>query len=329
MSTQSRYTFPAIPYLKIRFQLISLEPAHLPAYKGSLLRGAYGHALRKTVCIMPPKQLCEHCMVRTQCAYPKLFETFVEHDPPPFMRGLNTAPRPYVFEPLTTDKNFNKGDALEFDLLVFGDAIDFYPYLIYAVSQMAGNGLGRNRYPFRLQAAWWQQTRADEIAWPMLYDGPGEKLMATPTPTRLLDTASPNDALAQTVRLSFLTPTRLKFRNELTIDFTFRMLLFKMIRRVLELAHFHVPGADIDWEFNSLLVAADNIAIAENTLKWLDWQRHSNRQNTKMMMGGFTGDLVLHGDLAPFSQLLRACEILHIGKGTVFGNGKFIVKNCE
>jgi len=39
-------------------------------------------------------------------------------------------------------------------------------------------------------------------------------------------------------------------------------------------------------------------------------------------MGGFTGEIVLEGDLTPFTELLRTCEILHVGKGTVFGNGK-------
>ncbi len=114
----------------------------------------------------------------------------------------------------------------------------------------------------------------------------------------------------------------MKFNNNLTIDFTFRMLVFKMIRRVLELAHFHVPAAKIDWEFHPLLVAADDVKIAHRDLRWVDWERRSNRQKTEMMMGGFTGEMVLEGDLAPFAELLRICEVVHVGKGCVFGNGK-------
>ena len=106
--------------------------------------------------------------------------------------------------------------------------------------------------------------------------------------------------------------------------FTFRMLVFKMIRRVLELAHFHVPNAKIDWEFHPLLVAADAVKIVHRDLRWVDWERRSNRQKTEMLMGGFVGEMVLEGDLVPFLDLLRACEVVHVGKGCVFGNGKIV-----
>lgn len=164
-------------------------------------------------------------------------------------------------------------------------------------------------------------------SWRQLYDGEKQKLLNAPNPSSLFESALQNDTSSQQLQLSFLTPTRLKFRDELTINFTFRMLCFKMIRRVLELAHFHVPAAIIDWEFHQLLVAADDIEISENRLQWSDWQRHSNRQNTDMKMGGFIGDLMLNGELRAFLPLVRACEVLHIGKGTVFGNGKIGVND--
>jgi len=97
--------------------------------------------------------------------------------------------------------------------------------------------------------------REDDHEWRLLYDGPTKRLLETPAP-QLANPDFPSISLNKnrskpanetTVELSnrltvnFITPTRLKFNNDLTIDFTFRMLVFKMIRRVLELAHFHVP----------------------------------------------------------------------------------------
>ena len=41
-----------------------------------------------------------------------------------------------------------------------------------------------------------------------------------------------------------------------------------------------------------------------------------------MKMGGFVGEITLEGDLNPFSELLRAAEVVHVGKGTTFGLGK-------
>jgi hypothetical protein len=45
-----------------------------------------------------------------------------------------------------------------------------------------------------------------------------------------------------------------------------------------------------------------------------------------MKLGGLVGRLTLEGDLAPFAPLLRAAEILHAGKGAVFGLGKVEVE---
>jgi hypothetical protein len=50
---------PRIPYLRLRCTLRAEQPARLPPYKGSTLRGGFGHALRRTVCVMGPAQPCE------------------------------------------------------------------------------------------------------------------------------------------------------------------------------------------------------------------------------------------------------------------------------
>ena len=338
MTTETSYALPAIPYLRLRFHLRAEHACTLPGYKGSLLRGAFGHALRRTVCVQGPKHPCETCMLRSQCVYTRLFEPYIEGEPPRFLRGLNTAPRPYVFEPVDRSAHYQPGDILTFDLLLFGTAVELMPYIVFAVSSMAETGLGRQRHRFFLQQAFWQEgtaeapavTEADseqsgqEARWHPLYDGHAKKLTGTPQAQQIApaETGSSAYSLENGCTLRFITSTRLKFRDTLTKDFTFRMLVFKMLRRVLELAHFHVPEAQINWEFHDLLVAADDVRITANNLEWNDWVRRSNRQNTSMKMGGFTGDLTLEGNLTPFIHLLRICEVVHVGKGTVFGNGK-------
>ncbi|MCK6622777.1 MAG: hypothetical protein HUU32_16895 [Calditrichaceae bacterium] len=47
------YPLPSIPYLTLKFNLLALQTALLPAFKGSLLRGAFGNALRR--CSVSPK----------------------------------------------------------------------------------------------------------------------------------------------------------------------------------------------------------------------------------------------------------------------------------
>src|SRR3954471_6392565 len=111
------YVLPTIPYLRLRVTMRAAEPAVLPDYHGSMLRGAFGHALRRTVCVMGPAQACASCQLRRAGVYTRIFETCVEDAPPPFLRGIDQAVRPYVFEPRGGGERLPPGGSLEFDLL--------------------------------------------------------------------------------------------------------------------------------------------------------------------------------------------------------------------
>ena len=52
------------------------------------------------------------------------------------------------------------------------------------------------------------------------------------------------------------------------------------------------------------------------------WERYSNRQEKRLKMGGFMGDITFEGELAEFLPFLRLGEYLHVGKGTVYGLGE-------
>ncbi|NJL29934.1 MAG: hypothetical protein HC897_19580 [Thermoanaerobaculia bacterium] len=131
------YRLPKLPYLRLRATLTARAPAHLPAYKGSLLRGAFGHALRRSVCAMGPEQPCASCSLRAACIHTRLFETLIEGEPPPFLHGLPTAPRPYVFEPEGMERELAEGAELGFDLLLFGQAVGLQAFAVLALERMA------------------------------------------------------------------------------------------------------------------------------------------------------------------------------------------------
>jgi hypothetical protein len=310
-----------IPYLRLTFTLRAQAPARLPAFKGSMLRGAFGHALRRTVCAMGPRQPCESCRLRRACVYTRVFETFVEGPPPPLLHGLTTSPRPFVFEPQDERRDFAPGDPLAFDLILVGQAAELQAYAQLAVERMATAGLGAARSPFALDRV--EAQAPDGSRLPLFADG---RALAHAAPPPSLPPANGLNALcASRATLRLLTPLRLKIRNGLAESVTFRELAFAMLRRTLELAWFHVPGAEIDWSFRPLLDQAAAIR-ATPRLAWHDWERYSNRQQTKMLFGGLVGTLALEGDLAPFIPLLRTAEILHVGKGATFGLGRIAVE---
>ncbi|TMA55202.1 MAG: CRISPR system precrRNA processing endoribonuclease RAMP protein Cas6, partial [Deltaproteobacteria bacterium] len=72
--------------------------------------------------------------------------------------------------------------------------------------------------------------------------------------------------------------------------------------------------------------AAEQIETATSDLRWYDWERYSARQDVRMKLGGFVGRVTYRGDLQPFLPLLRLGEVVHVGKGTSFGLGKYVLE---
>ncbi|MFH1294024.1 MAG: hypothetical protein ABIJ44_07835 [Pseudomonadota bacterium] len=185
MKDSIQYRLPQIPYLHLRFGLSSQKEALLPRFKGSLLRGAYGNALRRMVCVMGANEHCEDCMLRGQCIYCRAFETFINGTPPPLLRGLQTGPRPFAIDAFDGKRLFRKNESLQFDLVLFGQAIEMYPYTIYAVSKMAECGLGNNRYPFKLEEVLWLKPDTaynpqNGDNWRPLYESTSNRLIDNP-----------------------------------------------------------------------------------------------------------------------------------------------------
>jgi hypothetical protein len=53
--------FAPLALSRYELRLCAEETCSLPAFLGSTLRGAFGHALKKTVCVMQHR-VCERCI---------------------------------------------------------------------------------------------------------------------------------------------------------------------------------------------------------------------------------------------------------------------------
>jgi len=124
------------------------------------------------------------------------------------------------------------------------------------------------------------------------------------------------------VTIHLQTVTRMKYNGSFVYSLPFHVFIRGLLRRISSLMYFH---HDCEWkaDFSALIKQAEKIKTVQENTRWLDWQRYSSRQNGKINLGGLVGSITYEGDLGVFMPLLKLGELVHVGKGTVFGMGKY------
>ncbi|MGD9101410.1 MAG: CRISPR system precrRNA processing endoribonuclease RAMP protein Cas6, partial [Anaerolineae bacterium] len=134
---------------------------------------------------------------------------------------------------------------------------------------------------------------------------------------------------ADHITLTFLTPTRLKHNKRWVRQGPpFDALVKTLLGRISSLSYFHC-GQRFETDFRGLIDRAASVRIAQNETRWEDWSRFSGRQKQRVRMGGLVGQVTYEGELRDYLPLLALGEWVHVGKGAVFGNGKYEVGSRE
>lgn len=316
------------------FSLVAKDVILLPSYKGSTLRGGFGNAFRKVVCALK-KSDCSGCLLKEKCVYSYVFET-----PPPadsrIMTKYTNAPHPFVIEPPAERKQaYKPGDEIHFGLVLTGRAIDYLPYFIYTFDELGKMGIGKGRGKYLLN-----KVSVSRLLSPPLRGGDeGDGEIIYDSTTKTLNPVRPSllnldfeklksdsrgvNLEHRTLSIDFLTPTRIVYDGSLTLELEFHMLVRQLLRRMALLSYFHCGGDPSGIDFKGIIEAAKEVRVKKRSLKWYDWERYSTRQNAKMKMGGFIGEITFEGNIGPFMPLIEAGAVLHVGKGTSFGLGRY------
>jgi hypothetical protein len=101
--------------VRYTFHLTARDRLKLSEYKGSTLRGGFGHAFKHVVCTFKGKP-CDNCLLKHRCVYSYVFETLPPDDATKMTKYLR-APHPFVIEPpLEKRELYEPGDILEFEV---------------------------------------------------------------------------------------------------------------------------------------------------------------------------------------------------------------------
>lgn len=319
-----------IKYQKFSLTLQAVDPLILPLYKGSTFRGGFGNAFRQVVCALKKKD-CKDCLLKTRCVYAYVFETSpAENTEIMGMNKYEKIPHPFIIEPEDDRERIYKPDALlGFNLILLGKAIEYLPYFIYTFEELGKIGIGKGRGKYNLVKI--EGIKAnDEGERTIVYLSKDKTIK----PIKAEELNLPNEIEFGTdkesaIRLKFSSPARIQYKRELTADLEFHILITSLLRRICLINYFHCEGKEPPWDHRQIIAGAGNVSIADNRLKWWDWERYSSRQQTRMKMGGLVGEITYKGNLIPFMPILKAGEILHVGKGTSFGLGKYLCSTAQ
>lgn len=275
-------------------------------FAGSALRGAFGHALRRAVCVTG-QPTCAGCPLLLHCAYPAIFE------PPhqPGQRSRQQAPVPYVIEPPAPGAlTLEVGEAFDFELVLFGPALSHLGLILQAWQTALARDIGMQG---QVQLA---HVTLDDGS--PVFDAtngalrPHLQTLTLPPPPPQLDRAT----------LHFDTPLSLT-RNGKPIspaDITAADLLMVLVRRCADVVE--SCGLDHGIRFDAMKQAAATVAC-QTTLQARQWNRYSSRQQRSMPVGGLAGSWQLQGNLLPFWPCLQLGQWLHMGKKASFGLGRY------
>jgi len=328
-----------------RFTIAPVQPLAVPAInKGNMLRGGFGHAFRRLVCIAQCWDT-NNCPLATSCPYKAVFAP----SPPPGADRLSKnqdIPRPFVFRaPQTQQTRFKKGERFEFGLVLIGRALDFLPYFVLSFRELAAEGLGLNRAKCTLErveqvglADTWKLTpdglssvpcnlspvnslvysAEDQLFRTIESTGAEEWIKARlPQLSRAIENASVKRAT-----IHFLTPTFLRADGEVVRRPEFHHLFKRLRDRINALSTFFGDGP-LDIDFRGLGERAEKARTISAQTDWVERFRTSSKTRQRHELSGLVGEATYEGDLAQFLPWLALGEIVHVGKHTAWGNGQY------
>lgn len=307
-----------LPIARYRLTLRAEAPFKLTGYPGAMLRGAWGHALRRLACSTASPH-CKGCPVRQQCRYTQLFEPL----PDTTQGAARDIPPPYIVQAaLTQPRVMAAGDAWSFEMVLFGKAVTELPLIVWAWQLAARAGLGDQQTPMSLMQVDYQSSNQQ---WEPIWEAKPGAMASPPTRGPRMQAHHPALALADLEpvssarQLTFLTPLRLQHKgricepHQLTAD-----ILLTSLWRKLELYLGHYTDIALP-----TMPPREGILLQPLSLTRQRWERHSNRQQKSMRLDGMLGTLSLHGPLENWWPWLWLGQYTHLGKNTSFGLGQY------
>ena len=301
-----------IRYVKLHFEVEFLEDSKLPVNKASALRGGMGEMLLRANCVRDRN--CENCDFEMECIVRRTMYSKMEIKPSFMTSGDSVG---YVIECEDYRETVNAGDILKFNLLLFGKTIVYFSQFLNAFYALGMNGLGKEKARFRIVSV------TNSKKQPIL-DG-ADVNMRNYEILRVSDYITFRKQQLRDrdhgLKIRFQSPLSIKYRGEELQEFIIQAIIESACRRIYMLDCFEGVESCIH-EKNYVESLPIPTSISE-VHRPVSVRRYSNHQKSAMYLTGIEGELELETPGNELLDILLAGELLHIGKNTSFGFGRY------
>ena len=299
-----------IRYVKLHFKIRLREDTRLPMNKVSAIRGGIGEMLLRANCIRNRK--CDACDFEEECIVRRtMYSRFDKDKKPPFVTTGESVG--YVLECENYEEEFFAGDILEFQLVLFGRTIVYFSQFLQAIFQLGQAGLGKEHSTYDIVSVTNTQKREILKGQDIHMEHYEVETIGGYVRYRL------NRRGIWENRIRFKTPVTLKYQGEFQDKLILEAIIPAIFRRIYILDCFEgMDCGELGWQ-------GDWPETVESVSRMMTVYRYSGTQDKKVALRGVKGYMVLSDIPEDLLPVLLAGEVMHIGKNTSFGFGRYHV----
>lgn len=300
-----------IRYCKVYFKIQFPEDAFLPREKVSMIRGGVGEMLLQQHCLSDRN--CKNCRFQEDCPVPRIYYHPLKIKPAFVTSGESLG---YTWECFDKRTFIKAGDYLCFQLILFGNTIIYFQDILQALYNLGMVGMGRSRAGFQIVEV------MNELKMSILDRGNiyNERILISKVGEYIKRRDIPQK---DTMRIRFFSPLSLKYQGKFLQEFQGAALIDAAVRRIymlncMEGNDLEMPGNDKEPE------------VLQQNVKKVQVSRYSNTHRSHISLHGICGECALEGLSEEMVPFLIAGELVHIGKNTSMGFGKYkIIREVE
>lgn len=298
-----------ISYVKLKFTLRILQSCILPENKVSALRGGMGEMLLQHNCIRDRQ--CRTCPFEEECVVHRILYTKMPRKPS-FMKGEDSIG--YLIECENYETKFEEKETLDFFLTLFGKSIVHFGQYLQAFCQLGMSGLGKEAAQYEICRI--VNQNGTSVLERRQID------MENCCPETVYEYVMRRQKELQRYgfqqKVVFHTPLTLKFQGEYIQEFASEPIFAALSRRILMMDYFIENYID-----------AVDFKPCPHILEQRAWKRNVTRyssvKKSRVELRGIAGYFYLEDMLEEHLLYLLAGELLHIGKNSSFGFGRYRV----